>query len=263
MDTQPDFELQQQLQRFSTLFADRVTQATEYLERSPRAQVRDEALRKNLRYVSSAMEIAAGPFSEVNLLDMIVFIRLSRAALDTHWIPELYGEEGADLSELFARSEEELSELAAKALTPSQRQQLSSIVDAWLRENPSQVRVEGIRLTDFSAQAGSAAAETIGRARGLLASVTTATRAANQALLLSERALFLFHRMPFLWRLQARLAARETLRDAATQLADGPDAPLGQLMHSAQRLARRCLLYAALFTGTGAVVWWLRSSRRR
>ena len=247
MDTQPDFELQQQLQRFATQFADRVTQATDELERSPRAEVRDEALRKNLRYVSSAMEIAAGPFAEVNLLDMLVFIRLSRTALERHWLPELYGADGAGLREVFARSEAELSELATQALTPAQRRQLDSIVETWLAANPSQVRVEGIRLTDFAAQAGSAAAETIGQAKGLLASVSSATRAANQALLLSERALFLVHRLPFVLRLQARMAARELLRDTAVHFA----------------LLRRALVYGALAAGTGAFVFWLRSSRRR
>jgi hypothetical protein len=238
METQPDFELQQQLQRFSTQFADRVTQATEDLERSPRAPVRDAALRKNLRYVSAALEIAAGPFAEVNLLDMMAFVRLSRTALEQYWIPRLYRERGAGLSEVFARSEAELGDLAAKVLTASQRRDLDDIIDTWLRENPEQVRVEGIRLTDFSAQAGTAAAAAGAKASGLLASVTSATRTANQALLLSERALFLFNRMPFMWRLQARLAAREVVRD-------------GELV------ARRGLVYAGLLAGAGVCVWAL------
>jgi hypothetical protein len=246
MDTQPELELQHQLQRFATQFTDRVTQATEELEQSSRAYVRDEALRKNLRYVSSAMEIAAGPFAEVNLLDMLVFVRLCRAALERHWIPELYGADGAGLREVFTRSEEELSELAAESLQPAQRQKLDEIVGRWLAANPSQVRVEGIRLTDFAAQAGMAAADTIVQARGLLASVSTATQAANQALLLSERALFLFHRIPFVLRLQARLAARELWRDVAVRFTGG----------------RALLRGLALVAGTGAFVWWLRSSRR-
>lgn len=234
-----DFELRQQLQRFSTVFVDRVTQATEDLERSRRKRVRDEALRKNLRYISSAVEIAAGPFAGVNLLDMMAFIRLSRATLERHWIPELYGEEGARLSEVFARSDEELSELAANALSPPQRRELDEIITGWLAENPGQVRVEGIRLSDFSAQAGTAAAATVAKARGLLAGVATATQTANQALLLSERALFLLNRMPFMWRLQARLAARELVGDLA---------PL-------TRLATRGLLLAA---GVTVGVWAIR-----
>jgi hypothetical protein len=241
MDRPPEFELQQQLQRFATQFSDRVTQATEALEQSRRARVRDEALRKNLRYVSSAMEIAAGPFAEVNLLDMVVFVRLCRAALESHWIPELYGSDGDGLHEVFVRSEEELAELEKQSLTPEQRHKLDDLVDAWLAANPSQVRVEGVRLSDFAAQAGAAAAETIGQARGLLASVSTAARAANQALAVSERALFLVNRLPFVWRLQARLAARELFHDAGVRFA---------------RLRRALWLGGAAAAGTGAIVWW-------
>src|SRR5262249_44238259 len=161
--------------------------------------------------------------------------------LERYWIPELYGADGSGISEVFARTEAELSELTKQLLTPAQREQLDSIVEAWLAANPSQVRVEGIRLTDFAAQAGPAAAETVGRAKGLLASVSSATRAANQALLLSERALFLVHRMPFVLRLQARVAARELWRDAAVQLS----------------ALRRGLVYGTLAAaGTGAFALW-------
>jgi hypothetical protein len=58
--TADEFELQHELQRFTTQFTDRITQATEVLERSPRPEARNEALRKNLPYVASAMVIASG-----------------------------------------------------------------------------------------------------------------------------------------------------------------------------------------------------------
>jgi hypothetical protein len=253
---QPEFELQQELQRFATQFADRVTQATQTLEGSARANVRDEALRKNLLYVSSAMEIATGQFSEVNLLDMVVFVRLSRAVLERHWLPHLYGPEGAELAEVFARSEEDLANVAARALNDDQRAQLTHLIDAWLADNPSQHRVEGIRLSDFSAAAGGAAARAM-EAKGLLASVKTATRAANQALLLSERGLFLLQRLPFMWRLQARLGAREMLGDTLAQLSVGPEAPVARLTRGARHLAARGALYAGVVGCAGVFVWWL------
>jgi len=85
MDTAPEVELQQELQRFATQFTDRITQATEALEESShRAEVRHEALRKNLRYIAAALEIATGPTAAINLVDMIVFVRLSRAVLERH-----------------------------------------------------------------------------------------------------------------------------------------------------------------------------------
>ena len=54
-----EHELTQELQRFTTRFTDRVAQAVEVLEHSPSQQVRDEALRKTLGYISSAIEIAS------------------------------------------------------------------------------------------------------------------------------------------------------------------------------------------------------------
>jgi hypothetical protein len=70
-----------------------------------------------------------------------------------------------------------------------------------------------VRFTDFSARAGEVAAERVRHARGLLGSVKGATQAADQALLLAERGLFLAQRMPFLLRLQARLGVQETISD--------------------------------------------------
>ena len=244
-----DLELQQELERFTTQFADRITQATARLDRSSRESVRDEALRKNLLYVSSAIEIATGPYPEINILDMVVFIRLSRTVLERHWIPTLYGQDGVGLDEVFAKAESELSAIAAQALSPKQREELEVLIDAWLEDNPAQVRVEGVRLADFAAAAGSAAAERVGRAKGLLSSMKGAARTANQAMILSERALFLVHRLPFLWRLQARLGAREILADAITQLSG--------------RLARRGLLYLGLLGAGGVLVWRLSVPARR
>src|SRR5690349_16591540 len=112
----PELELQHELQRFATSFIERITQATEALQRSPRSDVREEALQKNLLYASSAMEIATGPASAVNLLDMYVFLHLSRQVLEAHWIPRLYREEGAELDAAFTKAEQELDAFALRAL---------------------------------------------------------------------------------------------------------------------------------------------------
>jgi hypothetical protein len=256
-----DVELQHELQRFTTQFADRITQATESLERSTSAEVRAEGLRKNLRYVSAAMEIATGQFAEVNLLDMIVLIHLSRSVLERHWVPELYQEDARELVEVFARSEQELTELASRVLSAEQRAQLAHVIDGWVAENPGQVRVEGIRLTDFAEAVGGAAARA-SEAKGLLSSVTSATRAANQMLLLSERALFLLQRLPFLWRLQARIGAREMLGDTLTQFSLGPEAPLWRMTRELRHLARRGARYLGIVAGGALVMRWLRARTR-
>ena len=254
MDTTPELELQQELERFATQFSDRITQATATLERSGREGVRDEALRKNLLYVSSAVEIATGPAPGINLLDMVVFIRLSRTLLERHWIPTLYGEQGADLAEVFARAERDLSAITDRVLSVTQREQVVALVDSWLADNPGQVRVEGVRLADFSAAAGSKAAERSIRAQGLLSGLKVAAQTANQAMLLSERGLFLVHRLPFLWRLQARLAGREMMSDALTRLIEGPQAPLARLSREARRFAWAGLIAIVLVAVIGLLV---------
>jgi hypothetical protein len=219
----PELELQHELQRFATRFVERIAQATEVLQASPRAAVREEALRKHLLYTSSALEIATGPAPEVNLLDMFVFVRLARVLLEQHWIPALYGNAGRELLEAFATSEQELAVVAERGLGTQRRTQLANVVDAWLAAHPRQVRVEGIRLADFATLAGNAAADRTLQASGLLSSVRTATQATNQAMLLAERGMFLLHRMPSVWRLQVRLGVRElagdTRRSAMPQLA--------------------------------------------
>jgi hypothetical protein len=245
-----ELELQQELQRFASQFAARIIQATEGLQRSVHQKIRNEALKKNLVYISSAMEIASGPSPSIGLLDMVVLIRLSRSTLEKHWIPTLYRSDGAELAEIFARSDEELAALVHRTLKDTQRAQLDSVIDSWLADNPTQVRVEGIRLGDFSSVAGDAAAERARRASGLLSSVKTAAQTANQALLLAERGFFLVHRLPFLWRLQARVGAREILDDVIARLAGGPDALPAEDPLPARAIARRGFRHA-LSLGAG------------
>lgn len=252
-----EHELTQELQRFTTRFTDRVEQATEPLEHSPSQRVRDEALRKTLGYMSSALEIATGPDPEIDLLDMIVFVRLCRTVLDKHWIPALYGDAGRELSDAFAKADAELADIAERALGAPKIEHLANIVDSWLADNPAQVRVEGIRLADFASGAARAAADRMIEARGLLSSVKTATEAANQAMVLVERGLFLLHRMPPVWRFQARLAAREVLGDSIAQLAEGPEAPLVRVSHRARSVAKSGAMFAALLAVGGVVTWQL------
>jgi hypothetical protein len=248
-----EHELTQELERFTTRFTDRIAQASEVLERSPSQRVRDEALRNTLGYISSALEIATGPYAEIDLLDMIVFVHLCRTVLASHWIPTLYADAGGELADAFARSEAELTEIAQRALGESRTAHVTSIVDAWRADNPDQVRVEGVRLADFASGAAHAAADRMLEAKGLLSSVKTATEAANQAMLLVERGQFLLHRLPTVWRFQARLASREILADSITQVATGPEALLARLGAGARHLAASTAVLAALL-GVGVML---------
>ncbi len=203
-------QLQEQLQRFAGVFADRMIQAAEPLASwtGPK-RTRILAMRQVLLYDSGVLDIATGRFPEANLLDMLAFLSLTRAVLDEYWIPEVFGEAGGPLGDAFARSEKDLERLAENLLTPAQLEEVKILVQAWRSENPGQRRVESVRLFSFAETAGRLADEREARAHGLLSSITSATQSADQAVLLAERTLFLALRMPFLLRLQARISAQE------------------------------------------------------
>lgn len=251
----PQLELQQALQRFTTSFLERVTQGTEALQSSPHPEIRDEALRKALLYASSALEIATGPSAAVNLLDMFVFLHLSRNVLERHWIPTLYGDAGEELDLAFTKAEQELADITIRAVGDAGLSRLTRLVDAWLADNPRAVRVEGIRLADFATAAGAAAEDRALQARGLLSGVKVATEAANQAMVIAERGMFLFNRLPFLWRLHVRLGVRDVLDDALLRVRTGSELA---------RVARfvKSGAYVALLGAATASVFWLRSRRK-
>jgi hypothetical protein len=225
-------QIQQHVQRQAAQFCARVAEAMEPLEQSACRKVSDSAMEEVLLYTSSAIDIATGPFPELNLVDLLVFIRLSREVLEEHWIPQVYGERGRDVAVAFRKSEEEVWDIARDVLNETQQGELAALVDAWREDNPDQVRVEDVRLDDFSLHAGQVADERAERARGLLSSVKSATQTADQALFLAERAMFLAHRLPFLVRMQARLASREIVSDAIVRVLAIPKALWSRLVQT-------------------------------
>jgi hypothetical protein len=83
--------------------------------------------------------------------------------------------------------------------------------------------------------------------------VKSAAQSANQALALTERALFLVHRLPFLWRIQARVGASEILSDSLATLTQGPESPVGKLAMRARSVGLKSALVAASLSALGVV----------
>jgi hypothetical protein len=73
-------ELLEDVQRFTSDFMLRIADRATPLEESPSAVVREAALRRVLVYESMALDIASGPLPELNLVDMLVFVSLSRVS---------------------------------------------------------------------------------------------------------------------------------------------------------------------------------------
>jgi hypothetical protein len=251
----PPAELQQDVQRAATAFMDRVAQAADPLEKGNRPLNEEALLRQILRYNASALEIATGPFPEINAVDMVVFSMLCKGALERHWIPTRFGQEGAPFVEALGSLEQESWETAAKFLDREQLYDLRELVTAWQADNPDQYRVEGIRFQEFSEHCGQIEGERTKKARGLLGQVRSATMAADQALVISERAFFVAHRMPFLLRAQARVGVQEALSDSLYRVQD-MQATLAKRLDDVRPMLRRWLVYAAVGAFAWAAFFW-------
>lgn len=228
-------ELQQDLERFTSEFMGRVVQESERLIRD-NPSIERPVIRQTLLYTTAALDIATETFPEIGLLDMLVFIALSRGTLEAYWIPEVFGPDAKGLLDAFRRSEEDLGQIASKVLGPRQKAELETLIEQWKERNPDQIRVEEIRLADFSRFAGKIA-RSQDPSSGLLSSVSAAVDAADSAVLLGDRAMYLAQRMPFLFRLHARLATLDALSDVGNRLqeADGLDPLLSKSSDLAQK----------------------------
>ena len=210
-------ELQDDLLRFESQFNASIQNANRTLESSSDTNIRYRAALNRLIYSTNSLGIATGPSPNVNLLDMVAFIELSRDVLEKYWIPNVFGHGGDELALTFRQSAGDIWRIADKVLAPEQKRVLQNYINRWRQKYPNQVNVETVRLSAFSFQAGldSKEQEEIG---GLLQSVGQATEAADNARLFAERALYYAERAPTLLRLQAKLGTHEIMGEIGSSL---------------------------------------------
>jgi hypothetical protein len=212
-------ELQDSLFRFANNFSAEVHNGTKILDESSDPNIRGQVLLRRLIYNSAALDIALGPSPQANLLDMIAFIELCRGVWNNYWMPKVFSDQGSAMSQNFKKASDEVWSIASRVMTSDQKKQLANLIQRWKDKNPGQISVENVRFSQFSKESGARAQEMQSGVGGLLAGIKGATRAADQAVLLGERALFYAQRAPFLWRAQAQAGTREVLTEAMTTLA--------------------------------------------
>ena len=211
-------EVQEDLQRFAGQYFDRTVESMEENAQALSADQQFQLMKRFLLYDSSVLDIVSGKNPLVNLLDLMVFTALTRSRFETHWMPEVFGPSVAPVLASLRRSEQDVWGFGQELLQPAQVARLRGLIARWERDNPEQVRVEMVRLAAFSKTAGKLAAER-DEVTGLLSGVKSVTQTADAAVLLGERAMFFAQRAPFLFRLQARVAAFEVTHDGVQQLA--------------------------------------------
>lgn len=154
---------------------------------------------------TSAFTIATGPNPELNAIDMLVFVVLSRMVIDDFWVNERYGERANGLRGVHQALENRAWSMANQLLTSEQSSELKASIDAWHQQNPNQRAVAYIHLDDFAFATRSMRHDTGGSGGGSvfsffgldpLSNLDPAVRQIAQARQLAERALFYAQRTP-------------------------------------------------------------------
>jgi hypothetical protein len=209
------FELQQIVQRFTSGFADSMLETgLTVVDEAEDPELQRQMLGRVTSYYSAALDVALGALPEVSVLDMLVFLRLSRSVIERHWKPKIFGDSIDPLLQTFRASEQKVWEFSKTLLKEKDRQTLIWLIDHWLELHPNTIHVEMVRFGQFAERAGEVSAEMSERAKGVVGSVRGATMVVGQGLLLGERAMFHASRLPTVIRLQTRLGAMEVIDDS-------------------------------------------------
>jgi hypothetical protein len=209
----PQAEIQDDIQRFSGYMMATLADSMGPLVTSDDPALRLAASRHLAGSLRAAIEIATGPEPEVNLLDMVTFVVLSRIVMDDYYLPKVYGSEGEALREAFGKLERGIWGIANQVLDEKNRAELLRLISEWRRENPAIVHIGWVRLFAFSEIVGRAAEERSVKARGLLTSIRKATETGDRALLLGERTAFLIQRLPLLAGVQLHVTSQNVLAE--------------------------------------------------
>ena len=216
-------ELQAAMMSFADSWSSQIAEATTLLARQMGTpQAHNQANSFGYYTIAAAIDIAAGFDPGAALLDMLVLVTLSRMVWEEHWMPQVYGQSAAGMLTTLRKLEEDIWALAAKVLTPTQRQELLDVLRAWRTRYPDKIRVSFIRFSDFGELGRKPSLEAARKAGGLLAPIKHAAQAADEIRILGERALYVLKRMQELMHARTKLLVQDLLTtpEIAQLLAD-------------------------------------------
>lgn len=206
-------EMQRILMRFADEFSTQMILGVERLRRGTNAIDAAEALQWKIWLATETCSIASGPNAVANLLDMTVFVSVTRAALEEYWQPKVFGETARPMLESCRNAETEIWRLASTVLQPQQQTELRQAIEAWHRQNPNPENVRAAHAMGFASQVAEANKDDAARPESVfsllkvdpLAGMEPTVREIAQTRLFAERALFVTQKMPMLLRWQTEL----------------------------------------------------------
>ena len=211
-------EVQQAVLRLTDAFATRMILDVEKLRRGRRDADPAEVLQWKIAIGTETSSIASGPNPVANLLDLTVFITVTRMALEDHWQPEVFGNSAGPMLDNCRIAEAEIWQLAGMLLEPEQQEELRQAIEDWRGRNPLPEDVFAARALGFTSRM--TPAKTVDAARpgsvfsllrvDPLAGMDPAVREIAQTRLVAERVLYVAQKMPMLLRWQTELLTLNT-----------------------------------------------------
>ena len=224
--------LQQEMMDFSDRYTMAIWQALDgYLRVETDPLKRSAAEQWKVLFSAASMEIAAERETSASLLDMAVFMNLSDWAVENHWVPKVFGSAGAPLITAHRQMMKDMDAILSGALSPVQRDQLSSAIEAWKKEHPKSCYVADIRLRDLATVRG--ANDQRSGVFPILADLRHALGRVDDAFQYGERMMFYIERLSRILTMQTSLTIAQTGASppiiALTKSADAASSALDKL----------------------------------
>ncbi len=208
-------DVQQTLLRLAEEFSVNMVSGVERLRRGTNNLDRAEELRWQTALGSEICSIASGPNAVANLLDMAVFVTVTRAAIEEYWRPNVFGDSALPMLESCRDAETNAWRSAVKVLRTEEVVEFRRAIEEWRRQNPQPESVFAARALGLASRVSRAPRAATGKPGSVfnllmldpLSGLDPATREIAQTRMFAERALYVAQKMPMLVRWQTELLA--------------------------------------------------------
>ncbi len=229
-------ELDQRLYAFADRYTTLIVSAADDIVRgNPDAEQRRLAHQIKLVGTSSIYDIVtnADPFTK--LMDLLLVVTLqSYTWIDEDRAEKAFGERAAPLIRSLRTARVDVWKMAAGILKPDQLQRLDNLILESRKDNPDVSFVSFMRFNEVSASRNKSVIAELKVESGLFSSISEATKVADEARLLAERAFYQGKRMPFLMNWQVEALLNETLAKPEIR---GPLESSEQMLQAVNRVA--------------------------
>lgn len=213
-------EVQNNLMRFANAYFDTIVVGFGTIEHSLSGKDAADALRWKLGLASEVINVATGPRPISSLIDLTIFMAITKQAIEKRWPVEKY-KSSAPLLESITLSEEDVWRLSSLVIKNDQQKELKESIDSWCKNNPNpetiliakgQSFAEQISKPKINSKNNPVQASSVFTLLGVdpLSGLDPATREIAETRMFAERALFVTQKIATLMRWQIQLLTYDT-----------------------------------------------------